>query len=371
MAGAWNPRFSQFCSVCWRPSPALAHTGSVAADLSAASRIRCSGRTMSRRWWRSGCGARFSGAPAILHSAGRVSAGDGARAACSASSACRCPASRSASRVGGGARHDGGAGGAAAAVGRRRHRRRLCDLPRPCPRRRIAARRRRARLFGRLRHRHRPAASCGIAFGLLARWPAGRIAVRAAGGAIAIAGLMFLGGAAAMTGVRAAGLAASAVRARRMRWLQSLALAFLIGQQRCGHRTRGDRLCRRGNARARRDRAGLCTALADEGIAGWPRPSRHCWWRWRGRCRVGCGALLAAAIGFCARRSTRRPRRSRSREANLTLARHRVGATVVLTGACCELASRLTRDWQRIGARILGSWIAASAILVLALRLCR
>jgi urease accessory protein len=34
---------------------------------------------------------------------------------------------------------------------------------------------------------------CGIAFGLLARWPAGRIAVRTAGGAIAIAGLMFLG----------------------------------------------------------------------------------------------------------------------------------------------------------------------------------
>jgi urease accessory protein len=33
----------------------------------------------------------------------------------------------------------------------------------------------------------------GIAFGLLARWPAGRIAVRAVGGAIAIAGLMFLG----------------------------------------------------------------------------------------------------------------------------------------------------------------------------------
>lgn len=33
----------------------------------------------------------------------------------------------------------------------------------------------------------------GIAFGLLARWPAGRIAVRAAGGAIALTGLMFLG----------------------------------------------------------------------------------------------------------------------------------------------------------------------------------
>ena len=34
---------------------------------------------------------------------------------------------------------------------------------------------------------------CGIAFGLLARWPQGRIAVRAAGGLIAIAGLLFLG----------------------------------------------------------------------------------------------------------------------------------------------------------------------------------
>jgi urease accessory protein len=34
---------------------------------------------------------------------------------------------------------------------------------------------------------------CGIGLGLLARWPAGRVAVRVAGGAIAIAGLMFLG----------------------------------------------------------------------------------------------------------------------------------------------------------------------------------
>jgi urease accessory protein len=33
----------------------------------------------------------------------------------------------------------------------------------------------------------------GIGFGLLARWPAGRIAVRAAGCVIALAGLMFLG----------------------------------------------------------------------------------------------------------------------------------------------------------------------------------
>ncbi len=34
----------------------------------------------------------------------------------------------------------------------------------------------------------------GVAFGLLARWPAGRIAVRAAGGAIALAGVAFLSG---------------------------------------------------------------------------------------------------------------------------------------------------------------------------------
>jgi urease accessory protein len=34
----------------------------------------------------------------------------------------------------------------------------------------------------------------GIAVGLLARWPAGRIAVRTAGGAIALAGVAFLSG---------------------------------------------------------------------------------------------------------------------------------------------------------------------------------
>lgn len=38
---------------------------------------------------------------------------------------------------------------------------------------------------------------------------------------------------------------------------------------------------------------------------------------------------------------------------------------VALTAACA------TRPWQRIGLRIVGSWIAASAILVLALRLAR
>jgi urease accessory protein len=35
---------------------------------------------------------------------------------------------------------------------------------------------------------------CGIAFGLLTRWPAGRLAVRGAGGVIALVGVAYLGG---------------------------------------------------------------------------------------------------------------------------------------------------------------------------------
>jgi urease accessory protein len=56
-------------------------------------------------------------------------------------------------------------------------------------------------------------------------------------------------------------------------------------------------------------------------------------------------------------------------------------ATAALIGtglaACIALAlvigltARARRDWQRLGARILGSWIAASAMLVLAVRLAR
>ena len=46
----------------------------------------------------------------------------------------------------------------------------------------------------------------------------------------------------------------------------------------------------------------------------------------------------------------------------------RVHVRLAVAAAC---ASRLTRDWQRIGVRIVGSWIAASAILVLALRFAR
>jgi urease accessory protein len=41
---------------------------------------------------------------------------------------------------------------------------------------------------------------------------------------------------------------------------------------------------------------------------------------------------------------------------------------VIFLALIVEGASALTRDWQRIGMRVVGSWIAASAILVLALR---
>jgi urease accessory protein len=58
------------------------------------------------------------------------------------------------------------------------------------------------------------------------------------------------------------------------------------------------------------------------------------------------------------------------REANLTLLGTALSAILLLV-LLAYLASKLRRDWQRIGARILCSWIAASAILVLALRLFR
>jgi urease accessory protein len=58
------------------------------------------------------------------------------------------------------------------------------------------------------------------------------------------------------------------------------------------------------------------------------------------------------------------------REANWMLIGTGFGATVTLI-VMVEIASRLTRPMLRIGARILGSWIAASAILVLALDVAR
>jgi urease accessory protein len=44
-------------------------------------------------------------------------------------------------------------------------------------------------------------------------------------------------------------------------------------------------------------------------------------------------------------------------------------AAFLITLFLADLTVYLRRDWQRIGVRVVGSWIAASAILVLALRL--
>ena len=57
-------------------------------------------------------------------------------------------------------------------------------------------------------------------------------------------------------------------------------------------------------------------------------------------------------------------------EADLMLLGTGLGALSAL-GAVIGGAGYLTRPWQRLGVRIVGSWIAASAILVLALTLVR
>jgi len=56
--------------------------------------------------------------------------------------------------------------------------------------------------------------------------------------------------------------------------------------------------------------------------------------------------------------------------ANVTLIGTFCGATVLLL-AVVELTAILCREWQKIGMRIVGSWIAASAVMVLTLRLAR
>ena len=82
---------------------------------------------------------------------------------------------------------------------------------------------------------------------------------------------------------------------------------------------------------------------------------------------VGCA--LGAATGFAIALDSP-PEVLSVREANLMLIGTGFGATLLLI-VVVEAASRLRGGWPRIGARILGSWIAASAILVLALRLAR
>ena len=58
------------------------------------------------------------------------------------------------------------------------------------------------------------------------------------------------------------------------------------------------------------------------------------------------------------------------REANFMLIGTGFGATIALI-LFVECASRLERPWLRIGARVLGSWVAAGALLALALAFAR
>ncbi len=81
------------------------------------------------------------------------------------------------------------------------------------------------------------------------------------------------------------------------------------------------------------------------------------------------GCVLAVATGFAIALDSP-PEVISVREANIMLIGTAFGASILLV-AVVEAASRLTRNWQRLGARIFGSWIAASAILVLAIRLVR
>jgi hydrogenase/urease accessory protein HupE len=80
-------------------------------------------------------------------------------------------------------------------------------------------------------------------------------------------------------------------------------------------------------------------------------------------------ALLAGATGFALALDSP-PEAISLREANLTLVGTAIGATVLLIGLVL-VTSRPMQGWPRIGVRILGSWIAASAILVSTLYLAR
>lgn len=81
------------------------------------------------------------------------------------------------------------------------------------------------------------------------------------------------------------------------------------------------------------------------------------------------GALLAAAIGAMQALDSP-PEAITLTEANLTLLGTAVSAVIVLV-TLARIASLPHQPWQKIAVRILGSWIAACAILVLALKFSR
>jgi urease accessory protein len=81
------------------------------------------------------------------------------------------------------------------------------------------------------------------------------------------------------------------------------------------------------------------------------------------------GATMAAATGLALALDSP-PDAISLLEANIALL-GTVAGVVVLLSAVVAISARLTRNWQRTGVRIVGAWIAASAILVLTLRLAR
>jgi hydrogenase/urease accessory protein HupE len=81
------------------------------------------------------------------------------------------------------------------------------------------------------------------------------------------------------------------------------------------------------------------------------------------------GCVLAVLLGFCIALDSP-PEAISLTEANLMLIGTGLGASVLLI-AVIAIAARFKARWTPIGVRVLGSWIAASAILVLVLRLAR
>jgi urease accessory protein len=79
-------------------------------------------------------------------------------------------------------------------------------------------------------------------------------------------------------------------------------------------------------------------------------------------------AWLLAAIAGAALALDSPPQAVTITEAYATLAGTAVGACAMLM-VVAAIAAHTNADWQRLGVRILGSWIAASAILVLAVQL--
>lgn len=79
-------------------------------------------------------------------------------------------------------------------------------------------------------------------------------------------------------------------------------------------------------------------------------------------------AWLLAAVAGGALALDSPPQAVTIAEAYATLAGTAVGACTMLV-AVAAIAARARADWQQLGLRILGSWIAASTILVLAVQL--